>query len=167
MTHRQMPPGPPTFPDGDAIDTERRVYGEPVVQLLIDVRVYTCGCWRASPASKRTTHDGSWPRRRRSRSLGPAPRAHALIRSSNVASIACLSSAERAGARTDRFSSNRTMRDGPAERLGERHPSPVVVPLGRSERDVGRCRLHRLAIRGHRADLLEESRPSFAKASEG
>jgi len=37
----------------------------------------------------------------------------------------------------------------------QRHPSPVVVPFGRSGRDDGRCRLRRLALCGHRADPLQ------------
>lgn len=53
---------------------------------------------------------------------------------------------------------DRTMRDGPARRLGDLHPSPVVEPFGWSGRDAGRCRLCRLAVCGHRADPLQECR---------
>src|SRR5688572_505654 len=68
---------------------------------------------------------GSWPRRRRSRSFGCALRAHAFTRCSKLLRLLAWRRVERASARADRFSFNRTMRNGPAERLGERHPYPV------------------------------------------
>jgi hypothetical protein len=92
---------------------------------------------------------------RRSRPSGRALITQEFIRFSKVASTARASSNERTRPRADRFSANGAMRDRPADKS---HPHPIVVPFGKSRRDDGRCHLRRLALCGHRADPLEESR---------
>ena len=70
--------------DAQTLNTERRVYWKPAIQLLVEVMAYACVCRRCSAASERTTQSWIMRRRRRSRSFRRALRTQQFIRFSEV-----------------------------------------------------------------------------------
>ena len=91
----------------------------------------------AATAAKRAAATGC-----RAPSFAALPRAHVFIPSPPIVIDALARSDERTGTRAHDLSPGTVGGDGPARRLGDRHPVPVVEPCGRSGRDAGRWWLH-------------------------